>query len=89
MCEIEPHIFFPIITGIGALSIGIEYLYEQLVREKMIDRQFRRLLCVLTGALTCGISMSESWQVTTVLDILLLISGLHGVGREPVKSGGI
>jgi hypothetical protein len=49
--------FFPplLIVGIDALSIEIEYIQEhfKFVRE-MIGRQVRRLLRVLTGALTYG-----------------------------------
>lgn len=31
----------------------------------MIDRQVRRQLCVLRGALACGTSVGGSWRVTT------------------------
>jgi hypothetical protein len=79
MGEMEPHVVFPplAIVGIDASSIGIEYLQEHLIRE-MVDCPVRRPICILIGALTCG--KSVGWVMASQLvDVLLLISGLHGV----------
>ena len=52
MCETDPHVSFPPlkIVGIDVLSIGIEYLQEQVIGE-MIDRQVWQPLRVLEDVL--------------------------------------
>ena len=63
MCETDPHVSFPPlkIVGIDVLSIGIEYLQEQVIGE-MIDRQVWQPLRVLEDVLTSGTSVGGSWE---------------------------
>jgi hypothetical protein len=64
MYKIEPHVIFPpLIVGIDALSIEIEYVQEHLIGE-IIDRQVRQPLCqcVLTCVLTCVKSVGGHFE---------------------------